>query len=65
MEGNCYLAAATMLDLKLSFRDHSVAQQGIQWLIQEMSTLSLQPVSDVHNETARPITNYSNHNKII
>ena len=53
MEGNCYLAAATMLDprlMKLSFRDHSAAQQGIQWLIQEMSTLSLLPISDVHNE---------------
>ena len=66
MEGNRYLVAATMLDprlKKLSFRDQSAAQQGMQWLIQEMSTLSLHPVSDVHNETARPIPNSSNHNK--
>ena len=36
MEGNCYLAAAT-------------AQQGMQWLIQEVSTLSLQTVSDIRD----------------
>ena len=56
MESNCYLAAATMLDpwlMKLSFRDQSAAQRGMKWLIQEMSTLSLQPISDVHNKCTK------------
>ena len=47
MEGNHQLAAATLLDprlKKLAFRDQTAAQQGIQWLIQEMSSISIQTV---------------------
>ena len=68
MEGNRHLAAATMLDPRLkkfAFRDQTAAQQGMHWLIQEMSTLSLQAVSDIQNETTISITNSTNHKNLI
>lgn len=65
MEGNHHLAAATLLDprlKKLAFRDQTAAQQGMQWLIQEMSSLSVQTVRDIQNETAKPVTNSNSNN---
>ena len=66
MEGNHHLAAATLLDprlKKLAFRDQTAAQQGMQWLIQEMSSLSIQTVVRDINETTKPIENSNNNNK--
>ena len=66
MEGNHYLAVTTLLDprlKKLAFRDQSSTQQGMQWLIQEMSSLSVQTVSDIQNETIKLNTNSNNTNK--
>ena len=65
MEGNHHLAAATLLDPRLkkfAFRDQTAAQQGMQWLIQEMSSLSIQTVTDI-NRTTKPIENSNNNNK--
>ena len=65
MEGSHHLVAATLLNprlKKLAFRDQTAAQQGIQWLIREVSSLSIQTVRDVQIETTKPIGN-SNNNK--
>ena len=55
----CYIAWLK----KLAFRDETAAQQRMQWLIHEMSTLPIQTVTKVQNETVKPITNFNSSNK--
>ena len=52
MESNHNLAAATLLDPRLkktAFRDRTAAQQGMQQLVQEMSSLSVQRQHEVES----------------
>ena len=49
MESNHFLAVSTLLDprlKKIAFRDATAAQQGVDWIVQEMSSVSaLSPTS--------------------
>ena len=64
MECNHFLAVSTLLDpqlKKIAFRDSTAAQQGVDWIIQEMASLSaatstVPPTAPSSNATSTDIS---------